>query len=90
MFPWADGLPARPSEWSSTSRPYSLSRCAAHTVPLHLVHVTNRTPSSAFRLLQLLATCQAMEFLRPLKTTEPLEHIYSLVRSVVAPYDRDR
>ncbi len=31
-----------------------------------------------------------MEFLRPLKTTEPLEQIYSLVRSVVAPYDRDR
>lgn len=40
--------------------------------------------------IELLATCQAMEFLRPLKTTEPLEQIYSLVRSVVAPYDRDR
>jgi len=40
--------------------------------------------------IELLATCQAMEFLRPLKTTEPLEQIYSLVRSVVPPYDRDR
>lgn len=32
--------------------------------------------------IELLAACQAVEFLRPLKTTEPLEEIYSLVRSV--------
>lgn len=33
--------------------------------------------------IELLAACQAIEFLRPLKTTEPLEAVYSLVRSVV-------
>ncbi|KAG2459778.1 HUTH lyase, partial [Polypterus senegalus] len=32
---------------------------------------------------ELLAACQALEFLRPLKTTEPLERVYDLVRSVV-------
>lgn len=33
--------------------------------------------------IELLAACQAIEFLRPLKTTEPLEEVYNLVRSVV-------
>ena len=33
--------------------------------------------------IELLAACQAMEFRRPLRTTEPLEAVYSLVRSVV-------
>lgn len=33
--------------------------------------------------IELLAACQAIEFLRPLKTTEPLEAVYALVRSVV-------
>ena len=33
--------------------------------------------------IELLAACQAIEFLRPLKTTAPLEAVYSLVRSVV-------
>ncbi|KAJ6215972.1 hypothetical protein RDWZM_010472 [Blomia tropicalis] len=40
--------------------------------------------------IELLAACQAIEFLRPLKTTKPLEAVYSLVRSVVRPWDTDR
>uniref|UniRef100_A0A8C4HKR8 Histidine ammonia-lyase n=1 Tax=Dicentrarchus labrax TaxID=13489 RepID=A0A8C4HKR8_DICLA len=39
---------------------------------------------------ELLAACQALEFLRPLKTTTPLEKVYELLRSVVSPWDRDR
>lgn len=40
--------------------------------------------------IELLAACQAIEFLRPLKTTVPLEEVYRVVRSVVGPWDRDR
>ncbi|KAF4527041.1 hypothetical protein B566_EDAN001589 [Ephemera danica] len=40
--------------------------------------------------IELLAACQAIEFLRPLKTTVPLEEVYKLVRSVVSPWDKDR
>ena len=40
--------------------------------------------------IELLAACQAIEFLRPLKTTKPLEKVYDLVRSLVGPWDSDR
>uniref|UniRef100_A0ACB8FNR2 Uncharacterized protein n=1 Tax=Sphaerodactylus townsendi TaxID=933632 RepID=A0ACB8FNR2_9SAUR len=40
--------------------------------------------------IELLAACQGIEFLRPLKTTTPLEKVYDLVRSVVKPWLRDR
>ncbi|CAL1294671.1 unnamed protein product [Larinioides sclopetarius] len=40
--------------------------------------------------IELLAACQAIEFLRPLRTTQPLEAVYSVVRSVVKPLDKDR
>ncbi|KAK3891776.1 hypothetical protein Pcinc_004355 [Petrolisthes cinctipes] len=40
--------------------------------------------------IELLAACQAIEFLRPLKTTTPLEEVIRVVRSVVSPYDKDR
>ncbi|XP_065350144.1 histidine ammonia-lyase-like [Cloeon dipterum] len=40
--------------------------------------------------IELLAACQAIEFLRPLKTTVPLEEVYKVVRSVVRPWDKDR
>ncbi|KAJ4923344.1 hypothetical protein JOQ06_026020 [Pogonophryne albipinna] len=40
--------------------------------------------------IELLAACQALEFLRPLKTTAPLEGVHQLLRSVVSPWDRDR
>lgn len=33
--------------------------------------------------IELMAACQAMEFLRPLRSTKPLESVYSLVRGVV-------
>lgn len=38
----------------------------------------------------MLAACQAIEFLRPLKTTVPLEEVYKAVRSVARPWDKDR
>ena len=37
-----------------------------------------------------MAACQAIEFLRPLKTTAPLEAVYQVVRVQVAPWDVDR
>lgn len=40
--------------------------------------------------IELLAACQAIEFLRPLKTTVPLEEVYRVVRTKVKPWDRDR
>ncbi|XP_045623762.1 LOW QUALITY PROTEIN: histidine ammonia-lyase [Procambarus clarkii] len=40
--------------------------------------------------IELMAACQAIEFLRPLKTTTPLEEVIRVVRSVVRPYDKDR
>ncbi|XP_055883373.1 histidine ammonia-lyase-like [Biomphalaria glabrata] len=40
--------------------------------------------------IELLAACQALEFLRPLKTTAPLEEVYRLVREVAKPWDKDR
>jgi len=40
--------------------------------------------------IELLAACQAIEFLRPLKTTQPLEEVYKTVRSVVGAWDKDR
>ena len=33
--------------------------------------------------IELLAACQAMEFLRPLTTTAPLEAVYKLVRAKI-------
>ncbi|XP_072242234.1 histidine ammonia-lyase isoform X1 [Leuresthes tenuis] len=40
--------------------------------------------------IELLASCQGIEFLRPLRTTTPLEKVYDLVRSVVKPWIKDR
>ena len=40
--------------------------------------------------IELLAACQAIEFLRPLKTTVPLEEVYKTVRARVRPWDKDR
>uniref|UniRef100_A0A8D0D206 Histidine ammonia-lyase n=1 Tax=Sander lucioperca TaxID=283035 RepID=A0A8D0D206_SANLU len=40
--------------------------------------------------IELLAACQGIEFLRPLRTTTPLEKVYDLVRSVVKPWIKDR
>jgi hypothetical protein len=40
--------------------------------------------------IELLAGAQGIDFLRPLRTSEPLERVMSAVRERVAPYDRDR
>ncbi len=40
--------------------------------------------------IELMAACQAIEFLRPLKTTQPLEEVIKVVRSKVAAWDKDR
>ncbi|XP_071439403.1 histidine ammonia-lyase-like [Hetaerina americana] len=40
--------------------------------------------------IELLAACQAIEFLRPLKTTTPLEEVCKVVRSVAREWDKDR
>ncbi|KAK7065477.1 hypothetical protein SK128_018842 [Halocaridina rubra] len=40
--------------------------------------------------IELLAACQAIEFLRPMKTTTPLEEVIKVVRSVVSAWDKDR
>lgn len=40
--------------------------------------------------IELLAACQALDLLRPLRTTVALEAVHKLVRSRVAPLDKDR
>lgn len=40
--------------------------------------------------IELLCACQAIEFLRPLTTTKPLEAVHAVVRTVVKPWDKDR
>ncbi len=40
--------------------------------------------------IELLCSCQALEFIRPITTTEPLEDLHALVRTVIKPYDQDR
>jgi histidine ammonia-lyase len=40
--------------------------------------------------IELLATCQGIDFRRPLKTSFALEKVFALVRDKVAYYDKDR
>jgi histidine ammonia-lyase len=40
--------------------------------------------------VELLAACEALEFLRPLETAAPLQAVYRLVRQRIPAYDRDR
>jgi histidine ammonia-lyase len=40
--------------------------------------------------VELIAACQALEFLRPLTTSAPLEAVHALVRRGVPAYDEDR
>jgi histidine ammonia-lyase len=40
--------------------------------------------------IELLAACQAVDLLRPLTTTAPLEQVHALIRTRVSPYDKDR
>lgn len=40
--------------------------------------------------MELMAACQALEFLKPLMSTAPLNKVYLLVRTVHAPLNEDR
>jgi histidine ammonia-lyase len=40
--------------------------------------------------IELLAACQALEFRRPLRSSDVLETIHAAVRSRVKPWDKDR
>ncbi|KAF6026091.1 HAL [Bugula neritina] len=40
--------------------------------------------------IELISACLAVEYHRPLKTTEPLEKVLALVRSTVDPWPKDR
>jgi histidine ammonia-lyase len=46
--------------------------------------------SAAIIGIELLAAAQGVEFRRPLRSSPPLEQAHALVRSVAAPWDRDR
>ncbi len=40
--------------------------------------------------IEILAACQAMEFFRPHRSSAAIEAIHALVRTKVAPWDKDR
>ncbi|KAE9549474.1 hypothetical protein FO519_007314 [Halicephalobus sp. NKZ332] len=40
--------------------------------------------------MELIAACQGMEFLKPLKSTSTLQKVYDLVRTVFKPLEEDR
>uniref|UniRef100_A0A7E4W1E2 Histidine ammonia-lyase n=1 Tax=Panagrellus redivivus TaxID=6233 RepID=A0A7E4W1E2_PANRE len=40
--------------------------------------------------MELIAACQALEFLKPLKSTTTLQKVYDLVRTVFKPLEEDR
>ncbi|CAD5216638.1 unnamed protein product [Bursaphelenchus xylophilus] len=46
--------------------------------------------TEAVLAMELLAACQGMEFLKPLKSTEPLQKVYDLVRTVSPALEEDR
>lgn len=46
--------------------------------------------TEAVLAMELLAACQGMEFLKPLKSTEPLQRIYELVRKISPALEEDR
>lgn len=77
MYQWADLRPGKLSKLFET-----LKRLPSKFLAL-LNYVM--TFFSYFQVIavELLAACQAIEFLRPLKTTVPLEEVIKVVRSVV-------
>ena len=40
--------------------------------------------------IEVVGACQALEFQKPLETSAPLQAAYRLVRTRVAPWDKDR
>jgi histidine ammonia-lyase len=55
-------------------------------------HKAARAVANTRRILaiELLAAAQALEFLRPLRTSVPLEAVHALVRTAALPWDEDR
>jgi histidine ammonia-lyase len=55
-------------------------------------HKAARAVANTRRILavELLAAAQALEFLRPLRTSAALEAVHALVRTQVGPWDEDR
>uniref|UniRef100_A0A8C3F588 Uncharacterized protein n=1 Tax=Chrysemys picta bellii TaxID=8478 RepID=A0A8C3F588_CHRPI len=83
------GHPSTPGSFKTGSEFYSSGPS------LHLIQFWGRALISKVSVLgllaiELLAACQGIEFLRPLRTTTPLEKVYDLVRSVVRPWLKDR
>jgi len=46
--------------------------------------------TSTILAIELLAACQGLEFLKPLKTSAKLQQVCDRVRTYVPPYDKDR
>ena len=78
MYQWVDLRPEKLSKLFET-----LKRLPSKFAAALLNYVM--TFFSYFQVIavELLAACQAIEFLRPLKTTVPLEEVIKVVRSVV-------
>jgi histidine ammonia-lyase len=55
-------------------------------------HKAARAVANTRRILavELLAAAQGLEFLRPLRSSAPLEAVHTLVRTQAAPWDEDR
>ncbi|KAE8881307.1 hypothetical protein PF010_g30566 [Phytophthora fragariae] len=67
---------------SATDNPMVFTRSAeALTVVEHVETVV---------AIEILAACQALNLLRPLRTTEALETVHALVRTRVPKFDKDR
>ena len=78
MYQWVDLRPEKHSKLFET-----LKRLPSKFEAAMLNYVM--TFFSYFQVIavELLAACQAIEFLRPLKTTVPPEEVIKVVRSVV-------
>lgn len=80
MGGWAARKALRVVEHVEQGKPFPLLH-----PPSLFYHRLLERPRCLFSVLaiELLAGCQGIEFLRPLRTTTPLEKVYELVRSVV-------
>jgi histidine ammonia-lyase len=62
----------------------SMGGCSARKALTVVEHV------ESVLAIELMTACQALDMRRPLRTTQPLEAVYDLVRTVVKPLDGDR
>ena len=88
--PFAHGVNPSPPPSTTSQSNFTQSTVAGTLILLQIscsvvFEMTNVDVFFLFSVLaiELLAACQGIEFLRPLKTTEPLEAVHSLVRKVV-------